>query len=354
MEYICEKCNKNYSSYQSLWIHNKKYHSPQNNPKVTNHSPDSHQKVTNESPDSHQNKLSCRYCLKVFKYKQGKYRHEKSCQDKKQNEIEKYTQDLEILKNKIQKLENKNNGKLTTNIKVNGPFINGNNTDIGPKQIIYKTGMEDMNLITYDEVSTIFDNEISSVIKLIDLVNFSEGKPQNHSFCSTALESPYLSFYNTNTNSVNKERKRYFFEEVVCKSIQNHEILYSKFKNKFNSVKRKKIEDNISNLKKIKDNSFNSKIMDEIIRNLNLLSYNKRDLIQDTWNGKNYENDSDEEFMAMLLNHPETQAILASEKHNKCIKSENIRNQTDNESESDGERPEILPVKYKSTKNIIV
>ena len=139
-----------------------------------------------------------------------------------------------------------------------------------------------------------------AVIKLIDLVNFSESKPQNHSFCNTALESPYLSFYNTNTNSVNKERKRYFFEEVVCKSIQNHEILYSKFKNKFNSVKRKKIEDNISNLKKIKDNSFNSKIMDEIIRNLNLLSYNKRDLIQDTWNGKKYDNVSDEEFIRLV------------------------------------------------------
>ena len=26
MEYICNICNKNYSSYQSLWIHNKKYH----------------------------------------------------------------------------------------------------------------------------------------------------------------------------------------------------------------------------------------------------------------------------------------------------------------------------------------
>lgn len=26
MEYICNICNKKYSSYQSLWIHNKKYH----------------------------------------------------------------------------------------------------------------------------------------------------------------------------------------------------------------------------------------------------------------------------------------------------------------------------------------
>ena len=26
MEYKCTECTKDYSSYQSLWIHNKKYH----------------------------------------------------------------------------------------------------------------------------------------------------------------------------------------------------------------------------------------------------------------------------------------------------------------------------------------
>ena len=26
MEYKCKICDKNYSSYQSLWIHNKKFH----------------------------------------------------------------------------------------------------------------------------------------------------------------------------------------------------------------------------------------------------------------------------------------------------------------------------------------
>jgi hypothetical protein len=28
MEYPCTICNKKYSSYQSLWIHNKKFHKP--------------------------------------------------------------------------------------------------------------------------------------------------------------------------------------------------------------------------------------------------------------------------------------------------------------------------------------
>ena len=68
-------------------------------------------------------------------------------------------------------------------------MFNSNKMDVGPKIIINKTGTEKMEQITYNEVSIIFDNEISSVLKLIELVNFNENKPENHSFCSTALES---------------------------------------------------------------------------------------------------------------------------------------------------------------------
>jgi hypothetical protein len=146
-----------------------------------------------------------------------------------------------------------------------------------------------------------------------------------------------LSFYNTDTNTVNKERKRYFFEEVICKSIQNHEILYSKFKNKFNSIKRKQIEDNIYNLKKIKENSFNSKIIGEMIRNLNLLSYNNRDIVQETWTGRKYEHESDEEFMAMLLDDPETQKILKAEAEAKVNKYD-----SNSESSDSDDRPKLL------------
>jgi hypothetical protein len=236
------------------------------------------------------------------------------------NKFEKYDQELDMLKEKINTLEktnNKTNNKTKINNgnsnKVNGNMINTNIT-------INKTGSENINLLNYEDVSIIFDNEISSVIKLIELVNFSENTPENHSFCSTNLDSPYLSFYNTDTNSINKERKRYFFEEVICKSIQNHEILYSSFKNKFNFVKQKQIEDNISSLKKIKENSFSSKIMGEMIRKLNLISYNNRDLIQTTWTSskhRKYDYESDEEFMTMLLDDPETQKVIAEENNKK-------------------------------------
>jgi len=290
----------------------------------------------------------CKFCNKELSNRQSRWRHELKCQIKhNQNDIK---SELVEIKNELIKLKNTKSGSTQIFKKVHGNVINGNNHDSGPKQIIYKTGTEDIDKITYDEVSTIFNNEISSVIKLIELVNFSENKPENHSFCSTALESPYLSFYNTDTKSVNKERKRYFFEDVICKSIQNHEILYSKFKHKFNLTKRKQIEDNISNLKKIKENSFSSKIISEMINNLNLLSYNNRDLVQNTWVGKKYDNESDEEFMAMILDNPETQRIIAENKktHYGVSDSESKNKKTHygvSDSESEGERPLLFPIK---------
>jgi hypothetical protein len=347
MEFKCKICNKIYKSYQSLWNHNHKYHDNQynHNDNLDNHSDNQSDNLNNHIKLK---QYHCGKCNKEFSQFQNRWRHEKNCKEISKNEIinnQNLKQEIIELKNKVQKLE-KNNKKSTTNIRVNGTLINGNNHDSGPKIIINKTGSENIDQITYNEVSTIFDNEISSVVKLIELINFNENKPENHSFCSTALESPYLSFYNTDTNTVNKERKRYFFEEVICKSIQNHEILYGKFKNKFNSIKRKQIEDNIYNLKKIRENSFNSKIIGEMIRNLNLLSYNNRDLVQDTWIGKKYEHESDEEFMEMLLDDPETQKILKAEAAAKANKYK-----TDSDSSDSDDRPKLFFISDKIKKN---
>jgi len=48
MEYRCNICNKTYSSYQSLWIHNKKFHNPKTI--ITNHIPTIYQSKNNHLP----------------------------------------------------------------------------------------------------------------------------------------------------------------------------------------------------------------------------------------------------------------------------------------------------------------
>ena len=57
------------------------------------------------------------------------------------------------------------------------------------------------------------------------------------------------------------------------------------------------IENNIMNLKSIKNYDFNNKILKEIINKMNLVSYNKKDIVQKTWHE---DSDSDDDFQRDL------------------------------------------------------
>ena len=67
--YKCNLCNKNYSSYQSLWNHNNNFH---NNDKTN---------INNKS-------LTCDLCNKLFKTRSSKSIHKKKCLNKNNNQIE--------------------------------------------------------------------------------------------------------------------------------------------------------------------------------------------------------------------------------------------------------------------------
>jgi hypothetical protein len=126
--------------------------------------------------------------------------------------------------------------------------------------------------------------------------------PSNHSFCTTSLESKYLSTYNTDTNKVDKDRKKYFFDKLLNISIEKMEKLSTLNKTKFNNKKQKQIQDNIMNLKSLRNYDFNNKLIKEISNKMNLISYNKRDVVQKTWN-KN-DSDSEDDFQKDLDKPP--------------------------------------------------
>ncbi len=75
-----------------------------------------------------------------------------------------------------------------------------------------------------------------------------------------------------------------------------------------------------------------------MIRKLNLISYNNRDLIQTTWTSsknRKYDYESDEEFMTMLLDDPETQKVIAEENNKKLNRQIINKIIPDRESDSD-------------------
>ena len=58
--FYCDKCERNYNSYQSIWNHNKKFHTSDN---IKTHQPD------NITPQNY----TCEYCYKQYNNKYNKY-----------------------------------------------------------------------------------------------------------------------------------------------------------------------------------------------------------------------------------------------------------------------------------------
>lgn len=105
MEYNCKSCKKEYSSYQSLWIHNKKYHSvliPHNSSITKTH--------------------KCKNCAKILSRIDNLHRHEKKCNKKTEELQQTHIQKLET---KIEQLEkNINNDNIHKPETINNQLIN--------------------------------------------------------------------------------------------------------------------------------------------------------------------------------------------------------------------------------------
>ncbi len=249
MEYYCETCKKTYASYQSLWIHNKKYHKVQ------------------EPLNAHEpNKNKCVYCNKIFTYYQSKWRHEKKCD--KQN----ITKDLE---SKIEKIE-KEMEILKTEPKINN-ITNINKGVIN--NFFTKPGSESISTLNEKEIEYILDQELNSVIRVIEVLNFSPDTPENHTFCSTALNDKHINVINPETTQVEKKIKKEFIEQLLYPGINKVKMLYEKIDSK--NPKKQKYNEKIDNL--VKSLIINNKGRKVFVDAINVLTYNNRHKVLLTW-----------------------------------------------------------------------
>jgi hypothetical protein len=151
MDYVCKVCVKEYSSYKSLWNHNKKFHKPV--------SAKSKLKVSEKSAESQQQVktvLDCKYCNKSYNHKQSRWRHEKICK---------------IKNTAIIKQESKVSN-ITNNI--NKGIINNNNTTN-----IIKFGSEDIiNILTKKQIAKILNSRYQAIEESIRTVHFNKSLPE--------------------------------------------------------------------------------------------------------------------------------------------------------------------------------
>lgn len=117
MEYKCNVCNKNYSSYQSLWIHNKKYHSKNNN---YNHK---QSQITTEKLNVN---YKCEFCNKILSRQDSLKRHYTNCKTKMHIDKNKSNVENIIITNLTNEIE-----RLKADFKI---ILNGSSQSIQPNQ----------------------------------------------------------------------------------------------------------------------------------------------------------------------------------------------------------------------------
>ena len=289
-KYKCTICdNRLYASYKSLWYHNYKFHktTPTDDTNIVsidtnivstdtnivsidipNVSTENENKII-VSTDKKIKFFYCKHCNKQYNHCSSKSRHEQTCAN------------TTIITN------NNNTNNINNNIN-NTNNINTNNTiNNNQKIFINKLGNENVFDLNMNEVMDIFNKEISCITLLIEYLHFNERLPENHSFCITNLDNKYISVFNPDKQLIEKDRKKYVFDTILDNSTNKLENLFNHYKNKFSHKRQYEIKDTIIHIKKLKDSFYNEKIKKEICNKINLLSYNNKTLVKDTWDGKN-------------------------------------------------------------------
>ena len=279
-KFICKTCNRYYKSYQSLWNHNKKFHSI-NNHNITNHNHTDNQNIT----INNHNKYNCKYCNKQFNFNQNKWRHEKKCNKtlikkyndlKEENELlkEEFKKEIDNLKNQMLELMNKNCKMHPKTLqKINKQMNNQlNNCNITNNINIVQLGNENiLETLSQKEKLKILSHCYGSFDKLIECIHFNPKYPQFKNIAITNLKDDYAYKYDEKQNKFIACKKEELLEDLLDNRVIDLEEILDENVEKINNVKVSKIKDLIDKLYD-KELLYNTKKSD-----IKLLIYNKCD-----------------------------------------------------------------------------
>ncbi len=194
--HTCKDCDKNYKSYQSLCNHRTKKH---NNTDIdpgkyeVNINNDLGQYKVNVDNTSTPSEIetvkeyNCRKCNKVYKYKQSRWFHEKSCSSKELIPLENST---------IQNIQTQNNGPVNNGTINNGSVNNGtinNNTTI----ILNNYGQENIEYLkdeliknTLIKLSKHDDDSLKNAVpRIAQFIHFNQFHKENNNLEINSVKS---------------------------------------------------------------------------------------------------------------------------------------------------------------------
>jgi hypothetical protein len=251
MSFNCDKCKKKYSSYQSIWNHNKKFHS--NNIELN---------VNDNIKLDINDKIKCDYCNKHYNNKYTLKTHLKTCSIKKFNEqtiqinndnliileqlkIERIKEEKEVLKLKL-KLKSKSSSTTTNNnIKNINSQLNLNNTNINNNFKIISIGRENLQeILSLIEKKTILNARYGCLEQLVNIIHCGN-YDQFKNILITNLKDEYAYKYDNNLNKFICIKKNEIIRDLVSERLENIREIYEELSetNKINDSTKKLIKE---------------------------------------------------------------------------------------------------------------
>ena len=300
-DYHCKACNKGYSSYQSYWNHNKKFHNDEVL-KLSDNILKSSNKVLTMSDNNHENvkikEYICRYCNQHFTNIKTRWSHEQKCkiqnnkinndldkmkEETKQKELDLLVakeknlllqQEKEILKLKLKlekskdhdivtlKLLNKKlleRNNLIKTINSNNNFQNNSNNIQNSNNVINNTfqlvgfSKEDIvELLTMQEKKQIMNAKFCCLEKLIEIIHCGRYN-QFKNIIITNMNNNYMYKYDDEKQQFVLSTKNSVLNSLIDCRVSDIEVIYNEL------VENNKLDEKTKNLvekfiNKINDN----------------------------------------------------------------------------------------------------
>jgi len=254
----CNTCSKFYSSYKSLWKHNKSFHS-NNNVQIPQNIHEIPQNTTQNTTNIHQSTINdenkCYYCNKLLSRKDSLLRHVKICKEKEKMEEINRLETLKIenknleLKIQLAKLSgNTNSHNTTTNTNNTNSHNNTtNNNNINNIFIKYTNVSQAYDLLTKKEKLDMLSQH-DLLEESIKKIHFNENLPECNTIFITSLKNNYGYVFDGEKISVKTKH------EML------NEIIDSHFDEIYSSMDKFKLKQNtIDKIQKLKHNLYNNK-----------------------------------------------------------------------------------------------
>jgi uncharacterized C2H2 Zn-finger protein len=281
-EYVCNICNKIYKNKSGIWKHNNKYHTIQDtnsNPKVTIQIKNSNPEVTIKSSKSNDTVLSCKYCSKVFKYKQGKWRHEQKCKNIKNNQNSKdeiinvlkqtideqkklFEKQIIEMKNQLIETMNKNCKVHPKTLQKINKQLNGDHNTINENNNINKgtinntyniiaLGHENLtDVFSKKEKMNILKYRFNSLPQLVEYAHFNDKYPQFKNILITNTQNNLAYKYDTKKKQFVAVNKDELLEDIVDERMCDINSFYEELEEELDTKTKEildKVKDKIEN-----------------------------------------------------------------------------------------------------------